>query len=113
VGNKHLLEVRKATHVKARRARKVTERKMDSTHLLEAWEDIFKYDGKRGKRGEKARKGAERKVINMHLLKAHKARCKSDVKLMEKGIESDGKKAEKSARRREKGRKERWVISIY
>jgi hypothetical protein len=34
LGNKHLLEAGKAIHVKAGRARKGTERKMDNMHLL-------------------------------------------------------------------------------
>jgi hypothetical protein len=45
----------------------VTERKIGNTHLIEAWEAIFKYGGKRGKRREKARKVAERKIESMHL----------------------------------------------
>jgi hypothetical protein len=33
--------------------RKVTERKMANKHLLEAWEDILKYDENGRKKGEK------------------------------------------------------------
>jgi hypothetical protein len=35
--------------------RKATERKICNTHLLEAWEAIFKYE----KKGEKGREGEE------------------------------------------------------
>jgi hypothetical protein len=42
-------------NVKAGRARKVTERKMCNTHLLEVWETTFKG----GKKGEKGREGEE------------------------------------------------------
>jgi hypothetical protein len=40
---------------------------------------------------------------NMHVLAACKAMFKFDVNLTEKGIESDGKKGEKRARRARKG----------
>jgi hypothetical protein len=50
MGNKHLLEACKAKHVNAGRARKGTERKIPNTHLLEAWEAILKYDEKGRKR---------------------------------------------------------------
>jgi sulfite reductase beta subunit-like hemoprotein len=59
-------------HVNVGRARKVTERKMCSKHLLEVWEAIFKYDEKGRKQGEKAGKVTERKKVNMHLLEAGK-----------------------------------------
>jgi hypothetical protein len=49
--------------------RKVTERKMCNTHLLEAWEGYIKTRRKWAEKGEKARKATERKMGNMHLLK--------------------------------------------
>jgi hypothetical protein len=39
--------------VKAGKARKVTERKICNTYLLETWEAIFKYDEK-GREGEES-----------------------------------------------------------
>jgi hypothetical protein len=38
---------------KREKARKVTERKLVNTHLLETCETIFKYDGKKGGKGAK------------------------------------------------------------
>jgi sulfite reductase beta subunit-like hemoprotein len=73
MGNKHLLEACKDKHVDTGRARKVTERKVCSKHLLEVWEAIFKYDEKGRKKGEKARKVTGREMNNMHLLEAVKA----------------------------------------
>jgi hypothetical protein len=43
MSNKHSLECRQAIYVKAGRVRKVTERKMGSKHLLEACQAILKY----------------------------------------------------------------------
>jgi hypothetical protein len=57
MGNKHLLEACKGTHVSVGRSRKVTERKIGNAHLLEAWEAIFKYDGKGGKGARRRGKG--------------------------------------------------------
>jgi hypothetical protein len=57
MGNKYLLEACKAIYLNAGRARKVTERKVGNTHLLEAWEATFKYDGKRGKGARRRGKG--------------------------------------------------------
>jgi hypothetical protein len=55
----------------------VTERKLGNTHLLEAWETIFKYDGKKSaKRRGKAGKVTERKMGNMHLVGAGKVNFK-------------------------------------
>jgi hypothetical protein len=71
--NMHLLEACKDKHVTAGRAKKVTERKVCSKHLLEVWATIFKYDEKGRKKGEKARKVTERKKVNMRLLEAVKA----------------------------------------
>jgi hypothetical protein len=51
---------------RARRARKVTERKMSNKHLLEAGRYICK--------GGKVRKVTERKMGNKHLLEAVKAK---------------------------------------
>jgi hypothetical protein len=62
LGNKHLLEAGKAIYVKAGRARKGTERKMDNNHLLEACK------AKQVKAG-RARKATERKIGNTRLLK--------------------------------------------
>jgi hypothetical protein len=53
MGNKHLLEACKAKHVNTGRARKVTERKICNTHLLEAWKVTLKYDENGRKKGEK------------------------------------------------------------
>jgi hypothetical protein len=53
MGNKQLLEVCKAKHVNAGRARKVTERKMCNTHLFKAWEAILKYDENGRKRARR------------------------------------------------------------
>jgi hypothetical protein len=52
-GHKHLLESCKTMYVKEGRARKMTERKICNTHLLESWEAIFKCE----KKGEKGREG--------------------------------------------------------
>jgi hypothetical protein len=64
--------------------RKVTERKICNTHLLEAWEAIFKCE-KKGEKGEAARKVTERKMGNMHFLEAGKARLKGCGKKGGKG----------------------------
>jgi hypothetical protein len=60
MGNTHLLEAGKAIYVKAGRERKGTERKICSTHLLEAWEAILKYDENGRKKGREGR-GKRRK----------------------------------------------------
>jgi hypothetical protein len=80
-------------------ARKVTERKICNTHLLEAWEVIFKCDEKGRKRARRARKVTERKMGNMHLLEAGKANFKGCGKKGGKRIESDGKKGGKRVKR--------------
>jgi hypothetical protein len=64
---------------KREKARKVTERKLVNTHLLETCETIFKYDGKKGGKGAKkagGEEGTERKMGNMHLVEAGKASFK-------------------------------------
>jgi hypothetical protein len=76
MGNKHLLEAAKAKHVNTGRVRKVTERKMGNTHLLEAWEATLKYDASGRKKGEKARTVTERKMGNKHLLEVASYICK-------------------------------------
>jgi hypothetical protein len=43
------------------------ERKLSNTHLLEACENIFKYDGKNAKRW--GGKVTERKMGNMHVFR--------------------------------------------
>jgi hypothetical protein len=73
LGNMQLLEARKAIYVKAGRARKVTERKLGNTHLLEVCETIFNYGGKKGGKGVQRRgKVTERKMYNMHLVETGK-----------------------------------------
>jgi hypothetical protein len=84
---------------KGGRARKVTERKICNTHLLESWETIYLNVRKRAKKGEKARKVTERKMGNMHLLEAGKVSLKGCGKKGGKRIESDGKKGGKRVRR--------------
>jgi hypothetical protein len=54
MGNKHLLEACKGKHVNAGRARKVTERKVCSKHLLEVWERLIFNTTKKG--GKRARR---------------------------------------------------------
>jgi hypothetical protein len=56
----------------------VAERKLVNTHVLEACETIFKYDGKKGGKGAKKAGGevTERKMGNMHLVEAGKASFK-------------------------------------
>jgi hypothetical protein len=63
----------------------VTARKICNTHLLEAWEAIFKCEKKGRKKGEEARKVTERKMGNKHLLEAGKASLKGCGKKAEKG----------------------------
>jgi hypothetical protein len=79
--------------------RKVTERKIRNTHLLEAWEAIFKCEKKGEKGREKARKVTERKMGNVHLLEADKVSFKGCGKKGGKRIKSDGKKGGKRVRR--------------
>jgi YD repeat-containing protein len=74
--------------------RKVTERKMGNKHLLEACKAKHVNAGR-------ARKVTERKMGNTHLLEAWEATLKYD------------ENGRKWARRRGKGRKERWAICIY
>jgi hypothetical protein len=70
MSNKHLLEAGKL-YVKAGRVRKVTERKMGNKHLLEAGKAKHVNAGR-------TIKVTERKMCNKHLLEAWKAILKDD-----------------------------------
>jgi hypothetical protein len=60
----------------------VTERKISNTNLLEACENIFKYDGKGAKRRGEV---TERKMGNMHLVKQARLALNEAGKRAEKG----------------------------
>jgi hypothetical protein len=53
MSNKHLLEAGKLYICKGGKVRKVTERKIGNTHLLEAWAVTLKYDEKGRKRARR------------------------------------------------------------
>jgi hypothetical protein len=87
MGNKHLLEAGKAIYVKAGKMRKVAERKMGNMHLLEACKVMHVNAGM-------ARKVTERKICNTHLLEPGRLylNARKRAEKGRAGEESGGKK---------------------